>query len=223
MKASLLLLGIMIFMLCRAAVSGSVASAHSPARCLHNKTVQFVSIGMTGKKLPSNHITLSNFSGNEIAAATFPVGASRGDMRVSNFHFHHSGVAAVNSADAQMLSFQDKQYVPNDSQEIISTDSHIAETGMHPVATDTHLTARSRFQLLSKHASGSHLSSLLRLTFGSASHTNVRFGNIMHEIAAMRMVGITIRQPIATNLCLQVGIGTTSKYYAGLTLKFGGK
>lgn len=152
----------------------------------------------------------------------------RSEIDVNNCRINDRSSEAAHGAYANFMISANKQRAPNLAIGVNYTGVHVATTSISlgasaPRRQTSHIRPTTGTRISQPNNISVHRANLLGMVFGSPEHVNVVIGSMVHTSSVGRMVGITLRQPITSNIGLQVGIGMTSTYFAGMTFKFGGK
>ncbi len=230
MKTSIILVGLMTIMSLLTSASFSDPTSQGPTGIMNVPTAEVVPNGMFEMSLAYDSYKVGDVRVKTFPAATLSYGFKRGEIGVSYFNFTNNGVESVKSANVKYMLSPENRDSPNFAVGVMYASGNVAETDVYLVATDTlglggHIstTAGVLYQQPNYTGASAHCTGMLGMTFGSTRHTNLGIDYIMHDIAAGSMVGVTIRQPISSTIGVQVGMGNASRYFAGITLKFGGK
>ena len=105
------------------------------------------------------------------------------------------------------------------------TDVYLVATASLGMRDNFRATGGLLYQKPNSSASGSNLTAMMGVEFGTRGSTTVGFDYVFNDIAAGNMLGAIVRQPITRDLTGQFGLGMGSgtRYFIGMTMKFGGK
>ena len=227
MKRSTLFAGLMMMMAWLPLASFSDPSTLGPTGIVNVPTAQTVPSGMVEMLVTYDSYQVDGIRIKTAPVATLSYGFAHGEVGVSYFNFSNNGVESVKSANVKYILLAESKSAPSIAAGVMYLKGYSAETDVYLVATDTRLgnhvsaTAGLLYQHPDDGNVSDHLTGMVGMEFGSPEHLNVGVDYIIKDIGAGPMGGLTLRQPITPHLGIQVGIGNASRYFAGMTLKFG--
>lgn len=237
MKTSVLLVGLLALVSLMASVSFSAPSSLGPTGILNVPTAQAVTPGGFELLLAYDRSKVGDVKVDVFPVAALTYGFSHGEVGVS--YFNVKGYTAVKSINAKYIFARESEQSPkltgpNIAAGVMYLTGNVAETDVYLVASGhsfdlndtpgtTVATVGLLYQKPNYSASGSNLTGMMGIEVGTPGKTTIGVDYIIKDIAAGGLFGATIRQPISRDLAVQVGLGNNSRYFAGLTMKFGGK
>lgn len=156
-------------------------------------------------------------------------------------YFNINGYSAVKSANAKYVFSHESKNSPETTTPDIAAgvmylSGDVAETDFYLVASGRDFSYRPfgdnittigtiglLYQMPNASSADSNLTGMVGIEFGNPEKASFGLDFIFNDIAAGKMFGATIRQPINKNLTAQLGYGDGGRYFAGMSMKFGGK
>jgi hypothetical protein len=228
MKLSVLLTELVALVSLMATASFSAPSSIGPTGILNVPTAEAVTAGSFELMLAYDRSEVADVGIDVFPVATLGYGFANGEIGVS--YFNVQGYTSVKGANAKYIFVHESEKSPSIAAGVIYLSGNTAETDLYLAASHGigpggifRGTVGLLYQKPNHSASSSNLTAMMGIEFGAPGKTSFGLDYIFNDIAAGNMFGATIRQPITADLTGQVGVGNDSRYFIGLTMKFGGK
>lgn len=227
MKTSRLLAGLVTLLPMMATASLGAPSSLGPTGILNVPTAEVVTDGRSEVMLGYDR---PHVAGNGVTV--FPIvnlehGFTNGEIGVS--YFDVRGHTAVKGANVKYIFAPARAKSPAVAIGAMYLSGNTAETDLYLVATH-HLGRSTNLKVTGgvlyqkpSDVSGSNFTGMAGLEFGKPGKTTFGLDYIAKDIAAGKLFGATIRQPITPDLTWQIGLGNHSRFFTSLALQFGGK
>jgi len=227
MKMSVLLGGLVVLVTFSTASFG-VPSSIGPTGLLNVPTAEAVTAGNFEAMLAYDSIEVADVRVNTFPVATLGYGFANGEVGLS--YFNVRDYTAVKGANAKYIFAHKSERSPGIAAGVIYLSGNTAETDLYLVASDSigpddkfRPTVGLLYQRPNYSGSDSNFTGMMGVEFGEPGKTTLGLDYILKDIAAGNLFGATIRHPITPDLTCQVGIGNYTRYFIGVTMKFGGK
>ncbi|MCX6344519.1 MAG: YjbH domain-containing protein [Armatimonadetes bacterium] len=229
MKKNVLLAGLVTLVSLMATASFSAPSSIGPTGILNLPTAEVVTEGNFEMMLAYDRPKVADVGIVVFPVVTLGYGVANGEIGLS--YFNVQDYTAVKGINAKYIFAHESEKSPSIAAGVMYLSGNTAETDLYLVASDRlccigdryRATVGLLYQRPNQSASSSNLTGMMGIEFVAPGKTTFGFDYIIDDIAAGSMFGATIRQPITPDLTCQVGLGNGSRYFIGLTMKFGGK
>ncbi len=226
MKTSNLLLGLAVSMPFTAAASFGTPSSVGYTGILNVPTADVVAVGKTEVMVAYDAPRVAGERLNVFPIVNLEHGFKRGEIGATYFSIR--GFSDVKAFNAKYVLKPGNVKSPAIAAGITYLRGDTSETDLYLVATqrlgqsDFKLTGGVLYQKPND-TSGSNTTAMLGVEFGKPGKTTIGLDYVVKDIAAGKLFGAIIRQPITRDVTAQVGVGNNSRFFAGLTVQFGGK
>jgi len=240
MKTSALLAGLAVLALVMASPSHSYPSSLGPTGILNVPTAAATSPGSFEMMLAYDRPVVAGETIPVFPVATLNYGFNYGEIGVS--YFDVNGYTAVKSVHAKVLLAKECEKSPSLAVGVIHMKGDTAETDLYLVASDSmglmdffqrHLGVDIKVsggmlyqkpnQSVHHRALKDNLTGMAGIELGTPGQTTLGLDYIVEDIAAGNTFGAILRQPLSPDLAGQIGVGSGTRYFFGITMKFGGK
>lgn len=227
MKTSRLLVGLAALVSLTAKASLGAPSSIGPTGLLNVPTAEVVPSSTTEAMVAYDRSRIADERIEVYPIVNLEYGFKKGEVGVS--YFGIKDLTDVKAFNAKYLFTPGSAKSPAIAAGVIYLKGDTAETDFYVVATQR-LGAKDNIRATGgvlyqkpSNVSGSNTTGMFGLEFGKPGKTTIGFDYVVKDIAAGKLYGAILRQPITKDLTGQIGIGNHSRFFAGLTLRFGGK
>ena len=227
MKTSRLLIGLAALVPFTATASLGATSSIGPTGLLTVPTAEVVPMGTTEAMVAYDSLRVADEKIKVFPIVNLEYGFKDGEVGAT--YFNIKGQTDVKALNAKYLFEKGNEnsyalavgviYLKGDAAE---TDLYLVGTQRLDAKNNARVTAGVMYQKPSG-VSGSNTTAMFGLELGKPGKTTIGLDYVVKDIAAGKLYGAILRQPIAKNLTGQIAVGNNSRFFAGLTLQFGGK
>jgi hypothetical protein len=227
MKKFVLLLGLVTLVSLLTSAAYSDPSSQGATGILNVPTAEVVPTGQFDLLVAYDSYKMGDLRLDTFPEASLDYGFRHGEVGVS--YFHLNGYDAVKGGNAKYIFVRESKNSPSIAAGILySYAGPVSETDLYLVATDSlgwgprvRTSAGVLYQKADSSDIPSNVTGMVGMEIGSVNKTTLGVDYILHDMAAGSMFGATLRQPLTPHLTAQVGVGNSSRYFVGMTVKFG--
>lgn len=227
MKTSKILAGVLALVPLVATASFSAPSSLGSTGLLNVPTAEVVPNGQTDVMVAYDSLKIADVGIDVFPIVNVEHGFNNAEIGASFFKVR--GYSSVKAFNAKYVLKDGSAKAPAIAAGAIYLRGDTAETDLYLVATqrlgrsnNIRLTGGLLYQNPS-HISDSNFTGMMGVEFGKPGKTTVGFDYVVKDIAAGKLYGAIVRQPITKDVLWQIGIGNHSRFFTSLTAQFGGK
>ena len=240
MKMSVMFAELGVLVLLIASAAFSYPSSLGPTGIMNVPTAAATTAGCVEILLAYDRPVVAGVGIKVFPVTTMNLGFNYGEIGVS--YFDIDGYTAVKSVNAKIMLSKECEKCPSFAAGVIYMKGDTAETDLyltlsdsmgltkffqHHFDVDFKATGGMLYQKpnesVNQRALKDNLTGMAGIELGTPGHTMLGIDYIVEDIAAGNTFGATLRQPFTPDLTAQIGMGSGTRYFGGITMKFGGK
>lgn len=210
-----------------ATASYAAPSSIGPTGLLNVPTTDTVPAGRFQAMLAYDRLKVGDTKISVAPIVSLEAGFGRGEVGVS--YFNVRGSTSVKAFNAKYLLAPESARSPAIAAGVIYLNGNTSETDLYLVTSyrfgksdNIRATGGLLYQRPNS-TSTNHFTEMIGIEFGNPQKTSFGIDYIADDVAAGSLLGAVVRHRITPDIAAQIGVGNHSRFFAGVTVEFGGK